>query len=407
MHPPILRAAAHSGRKAADRIRVTADGGRASERQDPVVITALIGSPTRTNVQIAYAWRGMGIDARVLWAAEAAEALSEGDTAILRLDVLPTLDGIEPGLDLALVLAERGVRVLNCPDALLATHDKLVTAERLEDARVPHPWTSHAVPGQPLPAVSFPCVLKPRFGSWGQDVLRCNTSADLARVLELIDERAWWRHDGAILQELVSPVHYDVRIVLAGSRAVAGARRIAAPGEWRTNVTLGGTVVKAELPPGAEEIAVRAMDAIGIDFVGVDLLPTDQGWIVLELNGAVDFDLRYALAGVEPYSAILEGLEIRTRREAPARNGIEMSDERTEASMVKQVQGKPAEVGDEIVISGHSVGDSPRTAVILEILGDPGHERFRVRWEDGHESIYFPAEDAVIRHPARHAKAKT
>jgi hypothetical protein len=37
--------------------------------------------------------------------------------------------------------------------------------------------------------------------------------------------------------------------------------------------------------------------------------------------------------------------------------------------------------------------------VILEVLGGPGHEHFRVRWEDGHESVYFPGVDAVIRRP--------
>ena len=42
---------------------------------------------------------------------------------------------------------------------------------------------------------------------------------------------------------------------------------------------------------------------------------------------------------------------------------------------------------------------APRSAEILEVLGEPGHEHFRVRWEDGHESIFFPGEDAVIRHP--------
>lgn len=372
------------------------------------MITALIGSPTRTNVQIAYAWRGMGLDAHVLWAAEAVEALDEGDTAILRLDVLPTLDGIEPGLELVRVLEDGGVRVLNRPHALLATHDKLVTAERLEDAGIPHPWTRHAEPGQPLPAVSFPCVLKPRFGSWGQDVLLCNTGADLARILELIENRAWWKRHGAILQELVSPAQYDIRVILAGTRAVAGARRIAARGEWRTNVTLGGTVVKAELPPGAEDIAARAMEAIGIDFAGVDLLPTEQGWVVLELNGAVDFDNRYALHDVDPYAAILRGLEI----PLPEGGGAVFLDtnmkmDGLEEAMTKSVHGKPPQVGDEIVITGHAVGDAPRTAVILEVLGEPEHQRFRVRWEDEHESIFFPGEDAVVHRPAkRRAKTK-
>ena len=370
------------------------------------MIAALIGSPTRTNVQIVYAWRSLGLDARVLWAAEAVDALGEGDTAIFRLDVLPTLDGIEPGLELAPALEERGVRVLNRPEALLATHDKLVTAERLEDAGIPHPWTRHAEPGQPVPAVPFPCVLKPRFGSWGQDVLLCKTSADLMRVLALIEDRSWWRSHGAILQELVSPVHYDIRVVTAGSRAVAGARRTAAPGEWRTNVTLGGTVVKAELPPGAEELAARAMDAVGIDLAGVDLLPTDQGWVVLELNGAVDFDPRYALHDVDPYAAILRGLEI----PLPEGDGAVFLDTTMktdeEEAMTKSVHGTPPQVGDEIVITGHAVGDAPRTAVILEVLGEPEHQRFRVRWEDDHESIFFPAGDAVIHRPAKR-RAKT
>ena len=74
--------------------------------------------------------------------------------------------------------------------------------------------------------------------------------------------------------------------------------------------------------------------------------------------------------------------------------------------MTKTVHGKPARAGDEIVVTGHSVGDVSKAAVILEVLGDPGHERFRVRWEDGHESILFPADDATIRRPVkRRAKA--
>jgi uncharacterized protein DUF1918 len=67
--------------------------------------------------------------------------------------------------------------------------------------------------------------------------------------------------------------------------------------------------------------------------------------------------------------------------------------------MTKTIQGKPAQSGDEIVIAGHAVGIASRTAVILEVLGDPGRERFRVRWEDGHESIFFPADDAIVRRP--------
>jgi hypothetical protein len=74
--------------------------------------------------------------------------------------------------------------------------------------------------------------------------------------------------------------------------------------------------------------------------------------------------------------------------------------------MVKTVQGLPAEVGDRIEIAGHAVGDTPRNGEIIEVLGEPGHEHFRVRWEDGHESINFPAEDAVIRRPKARRRPK-
>jgi hypothetical protein len=128
-------------------------------------------------------------------------------------------------------------------------------------------------------------------------------------------------------------------------------------------------------------------------------MPTDHGWTVLELNGAVDFDHRYALRGLDPFFAAARNLGL-------VASGAEPVETRRETTMEKEVKGKPARVGDEILITGHSVGDSPRTAEILEVLGEPGHERFRVRWEDGHESIFFPADDATIRRPRRRKPAR-
>ncbi len=60
---------------------------------------------------------------------------------------------------------------------------------------------------------------------------------------------------------------------------------------------------------------------------------------------------------------------------------------------------RPPQVGDVIEITGHAVGDAPRTGEIIELLGGDEHRHYRVRWEDGHESIYFPGDDAVIREP--------
>jgi len=56
-----------------------------------------------------------------------------------------------------------------------------------------------------------------------------------------------------------------------------------------------------------------------------------------------------------------------------------------------------------IVVGGHSVGSERTMGEILEIRGEPEHERYRIRWEDGHESIFHPADgEATIHHYAPH-----
>ena len=116
------------------------------------------------------------------------------------------------------------------------------------------------------------------------------------RHLRSVEHRLWFQRHGAVLQELVPPAGFDLRIVVAAGVAVGAISRVAAPGEWRTNIALGGTRVAVEPPPEALELAVRAAEAAGADLIGVDLLPDgDGGHTVLELNGAVDFTREYRL----------------------------------------------------------------------------------------------------------------
>jgi hypothetical protein len=53
--------------------------------------------------------------------------------------------------------------------------------------------------------------------------------------------------------------------------------------------------------------------------------------------------------------------------------------------------------GDVIVVDGHRIGEGRRTGRILEVLRGPGHEHYRVRWEDGHESLVYPSSDTVVK----------
>jgi RimK family alpha-L-glutamate ligase len=268
---------------------------------------------TDTNARLAGAAAALGFPAPVLAPRDALRTLQRGDVALGRLDVLQACDGIEDGETVLARLGDGGVEVLNGPSALAVAHDKLLTARVLRRAGIPHPRTWHIADGRPSPAPELPLVLKPRFGSWGRDVVRCDTPAELDAAVAALAHRTWFREHGVLAQELVEPLGWDLRVVVAGGRVVGAARRVAAAGEWRTNVALGARVVPAAAPPLARELALKAACAVNGDLVGVDLLPVGTGYVVLEVNGAVDIRPGYAAGDV--YSvAVVELLRVARNR---------------------------------------------------------------------------------------------
>lgn len=60
-----------------------------------------------------------------------------------------------------------------------------------------------------------------------------------------------------------------------------------------------------------------------------------------------------------------------------------------------------AKVGDEIVVDNMSAGHPPRKGEVLEVVGEGDAQHYRVRWDDGHTSVFFPASTAHAVHLAR------
>jgi glutamate carboxypeptidase len=259
------------------------------------------GENNETSVDLIAAWRERGVDAQLVPPLRLRASVREGDSVLARLDVLPTVDGVEPGLLELLLLERAGLRILNPPATLLGAHDKLRTARLLARAHLPHPWTMHLAPGDDVPRLVAPVVVKPRFGSWGIDVVRCDSEDELARHLEEVRTRSWFRRHGAVVQELVTPRGFDLRVLVAGGTTVGAVERVAAAGEWRTNVSLGGSRRPCVPSASASALAEAAAAAIGADLVGVDLLPIDDGHVIVELNGAVEFNAAYSLPGSDVY----------------------------------------------------------------------------------------------------------
>jgi tetrahydromethanopterin:alpha-L-glutamate ligase len=262
------------------------------------------------NADIAAAWWELGIDASLLPPAAAIRRVRAGDVVVNRLDVRASLDGVEPGLSEVSALARSGAVVVNAPDALVAAHDKLATARRLAAAGIPHPGTVHVPPGAgDVSGVTPPLVLKPRFGSWGSDVMLCRSRDEVESALAFANGRPWFRRQGAVAQPYI-PHAADLRLVVARGRLIGAIERRPARGEWRTNFSLGGS--RRPVVPAADAVRVAraATDALGAEFVGVDLLAVPDGYVVLEINASVDFDRLYSLPGRDAYRDLAAALEL-------------------------------------------------------------------------------------------------
>ena len=101
----------------------------------------------------------------------------------------------------------------------------------------------------------------------------------------------------------------DVRALVVGDRVVAAMRRVAEGQEFRSNIHRGGRAEPVELDPEYERTAVRAVQILGLKVAGVDLLESQDGPQVLEVNSSPGLQGIESTTGVDVATAILEYLE--------------------------------------------------------------------------------------------------
>lgn len=172
----------------------------------------------------------------------------------------------------------RGTPVVNRPRALEIAIDKYLSLAVLARAGLPVPRTSivqdEAGARAAWEALGRDCLAKPLFGSRGRGIVRLRDAAEAA---------ASGRGGTVYLQEFLPHPGWDLRVLVIGDHAFA-MRRIAKPGEWRTNISLGGRPERVHLPADTIDLARRAAHAVGATVAGVDLVPTDHGPVLLEVN---------------------------------------------------------------------------------------------------------------------------
>jgi RimK family alpha-L-glutamate ligase len=272
----------------------------------------IANSLTPTNCRLMGALRRAAPGARFVRPSQL-DGIDRPSGALARLDVSRDVDGMEDGFA-ALLRFERTAPVMNGVAALTACHDKLVTARVLADAGLPHPQTvalpkcsGHALGLRP------PLVVKPRFGAWGKHVALCRDADEFAHHLGLLSRASWFKRCGGIAQELIPPTGIDLRLLVAAGEVVGAVERLAAPGEWRTNISLGARRRPTTPPAEAQALAIAAAAAVDADLVCVDLLPIPGGgYVILELNGAADFCDTYSLEGQVVFDQVARRLLERT-----------------------------------------------------------------------------------------------
>lgn len=201
-------------------------------------------------------------------------------------------------------LRELGIPVVNSLECIRLCRDKYLTYRELRKRRIPTPETY--LPTEIFEQVSrkkaqHSWIVKPRVGSKGQGVQRTES---LEAALELSEGG-----DAFLIQECIDEaLGTDVRVMVLDGEAIVAARRVAKPGEFRANVDLGATAYPYVINDRVRAIAVEAANAVGGEFVGVDLLLGSRGPLVTEVNAAPELGIISRLSNLDIAGALFDYL---------------------------------------------------------------------------------------------------
>jgi ribosomal protein S6--L-glutamate ligase len=101
----------------------------------------------------------------------------------------------------------------------------------------------------------------------------------------------------------------DIRAFVVGGKVVAAMRRQGAPGDFRSNLHRGGSAEVIKLAPSERSTAVRAAKAVGLAVAGVDLVQSDEGPMVLEVNSSPGLEGIEKASGIDIAEEIIEYIE--------------------------------------------------------------------------------------------------
>ena len=150
-----------------------------------------------------------------------------------------------------------------------------------------------------LDNLGYPAVIKPTIGSWGR-LIALLRDRDAANAVIEDREHMFPLYQVYYFEELVSRPPRDIRAIVIGDTVVAAIYRYSGPGEWKTNMALGGHAETCPLTNELEDICIKATKAVEGQIVGVDLMESrEHGLIVHEINNTTEFRNTVRVTGVD------------------------------------------------------------------------------------------------------------
>jgi len=207
----------------------------------------------------------------------------------------------------------------NTSEAISRSRDKLRCLQLLSRLGIGLPVTSFAHSTKDVGGLidlvgGAPLVVKLLEGTQGIGVVLAETHKAAESVIE-----AFRGLDANILvQEFIKESSgTDIRCFVVGQRVVAAMQRTAPEGEFRSNIHRGGNAAQVKLTPEERSTAVRAAKAMGLKVAGVDLLRSNHGPVVMEVNSSPGLEGIEAATGKDVAGMIIAYIEKHLPRSEP------------------------------------------------------------------------------------------
>lgn len=181
-----------------------------------------------------------------------------------------------------------GIYTLNESIAISRSRDKFRSLQLLARKGIPMPRTSFAQsPDDTEDLIRMvngaPLVIKLLEGTQGKGVILADSHQSAVSIINAFKEMS----ANILVQEFIEESRgTDIRCFVIGDKVVAAIKRQAKEGEFRANVHQGGKAMKVKLSPQERSIAIAAAKTMGLKVAGVDLIRSNNGPLVLEINSS-------------------------------------------------------------------------------------------------------------------------